>query len=342
MRRWRSSPSRIGANAGSPPTADVRLVSRQRSGTNPRSDPHPRGQSGPVHGGSVVVVVVDPGVLVVEVVLARVVVVIACEVEVVELVVTMVEDVVLVLGRVVVDEVVVGPVTVVVEELVLVVVSSGSVDEVVLVEGAVVVLVVGGSVVDVLVSGGSVVGGAWLVDVVVDDEVVVDASDGVVDEVVDGAEVEVVVLGSGAVEEVVDDGGGAVDVVVVGPGAVLVVVLGAGRVEVEVDDDVEVEDAGRILGAQAENSEVLPFESVAVAVTNSVGPIVREREAVKAACPSASVATTRDPTCSGPSPCPLASHAGVAKSSIVKFVSGVLSRTPSTVAPPAKLGSRTG
>ena len=60
---------------------------------------------------------------------------------------------------------------------------------------------------------------------------------------------------------------------------------------------------GRTAGAHAENSDVSPAVSVAVAVRDSVdASTARESAAVNAACPTPSVVIDSTPTRSAPSP----------------------------------------
>ena len=83
-----------------------------------------------------------------------------------------------------------------------------------------------------------------------------------------------------------------------------------------------------VTGTQAENSDVLLFESVAVAVMK---PAVAPPSTVNVAAPEAFVVTLVDPIGVCPSPFPEASHAAFEKSSIRNVALGVLLSVPTTL-----------
>ena len=79
---------------------------------------------------------------------------------------------------------------------------------------------------------------------------------------------------------------------------------------------------------QAENSEVLPAGSVAVAVTNWPPETEVGKVKLKLALQPPSVVTGMEPIKVFPSPLPEGSHAGLAKNSSVKVVLAVLLSVP--------------
>jgi hypothetical protein len=90
----------------------------------------------------------------------------------------------------------------------------------------------------------------------------------------------------------------------------------------------------------AENSEVLPCGSVAVAVTASPKAGTVATMTFIAATPPAPVVTFAEPRKVRPSPCPAGSQLVLEKNSIVKVVEGTLVSDPSTLIPPGALDAR--
>ncbi len=84
----------------------------------------------------------------------------------------------------------------------------------------------------------------------------------------------------------------------------------------------------------AENSDVLLFGSVAVAVIKSPTPTVAPKVAVKLALPFPSVVTSLKPKKVSPSPLPEGSQALLEKNSSLNWVLAVLLSVPSMVVLP--------
>src|SRR5688500_5658084 len=90
-----------------------------------------------------------------------------------------------------------------------------------------------------------------------------------------------------------------------------------------VDTGATVTETPGTASEQAENSEVLPFGSVAVAVTTSPGLVAAASVGLKLTSPPASVITEVEPRNVRPSPWLEVSHDGFEKNSSSKVVDGV-------------------